>query len=127
MTLFLATTVQFRPFTVPIKRYAIRAFVYLIESLQVIVFYRSRPLYIEKAKCDLVLCVRFRKEVLKCAPVEKVKVARVPPVCDSEKDGILFALDLVLYPMFDLVNRTTLSCATSTADSHNPRHQAQWH
>jgi hypothetical protein len=84
MSPFLPPTVQSRPFTIPIKRYAIWALIHLVQLLQVIVFDCARSLDIEKSKGDLVLGVWFRKEVLKGAPVENIELARVPLVCNSK-------------------------------------------
>lgn len=92
----LASTVQSRPFAVPIERYTIRALVQLIQLLQIVVFDSTRSIYIEKSKGDLVLCVWFRKEVFERAPVEEVEFSCLSPICDPEQNCILFTFDLVL-------------------------------
>jgi hypothetical protein len=129
MSPLLASTIQGRPFTIPIERYAIRTLVHFIQFLQIIIFDSARSLYIEKSKCNLVFCVRFRKEVFEGAPVKDVEFACVPPVCYSEEDSILFALDLVLY--FNMLRQSiaqdTLMQRCIGADSHNLRSLAQWH
>lgn len=97
MSALLASTVQSRPFAVPVKWNAIRAFVHLIQLLQVLVFDCARSSYIEESERDLILGVWFRKEVFECTPIEEVELARTPSIGNSEKNRILFTFDLVLY------------------------------
>ena len=97
MSSLLASTIQVRPFTVPIKWYTIRAFIYLIQLLQVIIFDRTCAIDIEKAESNLIFGIGFRKEVLEGAPIKEVDFASISPVCDPEEYRILFAFDLMLY------------------------------
>jgi hypothetical protein len=97
MSSLLAPTVEGSPFTIPIKRYAIWAFVYLIQALQIVIFHRSRPVQIEKPKGNLVFSVRLCKQVLEPSPVQEIDPACSAPVRNAEEDGILLTLDLVLY------------------------------
>lgn len=130
MSSLLPSTVQSRPFAVPIKRYAIRPLVHLIEFLQIIIFDRALALCIEKSKRDLVLRIWLRKQVLEGAPIEEVELARSSPVCDAEKDGILLALDLVLYfkmPHQPIAQDGPVRQLQHAPDSHNLLLLAQWH
>ena len=97
MSSLLAPTIQRRPLAVPVKGYTIRTLIQLIQLLQILVLDEASIIHVEEPERNLVLGIRFRKEVLEGAPVQEVDLARLPPVGDSEEDAVLFALDLVLW------------------------------
>jgi len=96
MSSLLAPTIQCRPLAVPVKGYTIRTLIQLIQLLEILVLDEASIIHIEKPERNLVLGIRFRKEVLEGTPVGEIDLARLPPVGDSEEDTVLFALDFVL-------------------------------
>ena len=61
-------------------------------------FDRSGPLFVKKAKGNLVFSIRFGKEILKGRPVVKVDPPSLSPISDMKKDPVLFATDFMLHP-----------------------------
>jgi hypothetical protein len=78
------TTVQGRPLTVPIKWQSIRAFVHLIQLLQVVIFDCARLVNIEEAESDFVFSIWFGKEVFKSSPIIKVDLPCIPSIRNLE-------------------------------------------
>ena len=56
----------------------------------------SRSIFIEEAKCNVVLCIGLAQEVFKVTPVVNVDFASPSSVCDPVKNRILLALDFML-------------------------------
>lgn len=96
MSAFLAAAVEGRPFAVPVKGYAIRTLVHLIQLLQILVFDQAIIIDIKQPERNLVFSVWFREEVLEDRPVLEVDFSGVATVGDGEEDAVLFAFDFVL-------------------------------
>ncbi len=58
---------------------------------------RTGPIGIEEAEGNLVLGIRLREQVLEGSPFVDVDSTGPAGICDSEKDSIVFTLDLVLF------------------------------
>ena len=87
--------VQRRPVAIPVERNtSLIARIYLLELIEV---YLTRGWVGEEAESDLILCIRFGQKVVEETPILQVDSILLATVGYLEEDGILFALDLVLY------------------------------
>lgn len=97
MSLFLCADVQRGPLGVPIERKTVLAPVGIIYLLEGFKLDESGPLFIEKAKGNLILGIGFRKEVIEEGPVVQRDATSSTAVCDLKEKSILLALDFMLF------------------------------
>lgn len=92
----LRANVQCCPLGFPVERQAVFRLVRLPCVVEFVKVDVAGSFLVEEAENDLVLGVRFRKQVLENTPVVDVDLALLFAVCNLEQDAILVALDLVL-------------------------------
>ena len=84
MSVLLSSNIQRRPFTIPIERYAIAAFVEIVELLEVVVFDCASAFFVEESERNLILGIWFRQEIFKRSPVMQRNFSRSPSISDAK-------------------------------------------